>query len=208
MSATEQKWAGRPAAEILADGVSSPAQVYCWRRARGESRDSALQQIIAQSGFSNPVNIEQLTRRCLAAEAREQERATAPKPQPKVLEAECLTYVALRTGGGMSPREAVDTVATRFRHGKVNRPLLEERLAEVERKRFPRPDVDVDAVAADAMAKLAELEAARVRLAPAALADGEVMAELEQVEHEIAACKRTLELVSLAQIAQQEKAAA
>lgn len=201
-------WVGRTAAEILADGVSTPAQVYVWRRARGESQDGALQQIIKQSGFSNPFNVEQLTRRCLAAEARELEGAT-PKPQPRIFEAEILTYRVLRgPGGGMSRREATDEVARRFRHGKVNLPLLEQRLSEVEQQYFPRAEVDVDAVAADATSRLAELEQQRVRLAPGALTDSEVMAELEQVEHEIAACKRTLELVSLAQAAQQEKAAA
>ncbi len=93
-----EKWAGRPAAEILAEAWV-PAQVYVWRRARGESQDGALQQIIEQSGFSNPFNVEQLTRRCLAAEARELEGAT-PKPQPRIFQAEILTYQCIaRTGG-------------------------------------------------------------------------------------------------------------
>ena len=47
------EWTGRSAAQILAEGVGTPAQVYVWRRARGESQDSALQQVIRQSGFSS-----------------------------------------------------------------------------------------------------------------------------------------------------------
>lgn len=203
-----EKWVGRSAAEIIAGGAGTVTEVYLWRRARGESKDTALAEVIRASEYTNPVNIQQLTDRCLRAEEREREMAEAQKPQPAAFESEALTYVGLRTGGGLSRREAVDEVARRFKHGRVNRPLLEARLAEVERERFPRPPVDVDAVASDATNRLAVLEETRIRLAPDALVDGEVMAELEQVEHEIRSCKRTLELVSLAQSAQQEKAAA
>lgn len=202
------EWTGRSAAQILAEGVGTPAQVYVWRRARGESQDSALQQVIRQSGFTNPVNIEQLTRRCLAAEAREQERATASKPAADTFHREALTYTVLRTGGGMSRREAVEEVAKRFGHRKV-RPALELRLAEVETGlRKARPSVDVDAIAADATSKLAELEQQRLRLAPAALTDSQVMAELDDVESEIRSCRRTLELVALTRTARPEEKAA
>lgn len=203
------EWTGRSAAEILADGVGTPAQVYVWRRARGESQEVALPQVIRQSGYSSEHNIAQLTKRCLAAEAREQERATTPKPAADTFHTEALAYVALRSGQKLSRRDAVDEVAKRFGHRTVNRPALEKRLAEIERERFPRPEVDIAAVANDATNRLAVLEETRVRLAPDALVDGEVMAELEQVEHEIRSCKRTLELVSLARTARvEEKAAA
>ena len=57
----DEKWLGRSAAEILDDGVGSPAQVYCWRRARGESKEAALAEIIRASGYSSEVNIAHLT---------------------------------------------------------------------------------------------------------------------------------------------------
>ncbi len=204
VTATEE-WAGRSAAEIAEGGVSSNTSLYLWYRASGKGAEDALSRVATQYGVPGP-NLKWLAERCRFAEERERERAVAPKPQVKIFDAECLTYRVLRTGGGLLRREAVEEVARRFRHGPVNRPKLEARLAEVERELSKaRPKVEVSAVAQDATRKLAELEQCRLRLAADALVDSEIRSELEAVEADIAFTKRTLELVGLARTADGEK---
>jgi hypothetical protein len=204
-----EKWTGRSASELAAE-AGTPTGLYLWMRARGKTAEDAVRQIARQSGYTNPYNITQLARRCASAEEHEREKAATPKIAPDRFHAEGLTYQVLRMGGGLSRREAVEEVAKRFGHRKVNRPALELRLAEVETGlRKARPAVEVSAVAQDATRQLAELEQCRLRLAADALVDSEIRAELEAVEADIAFTKRTLELVSLARTARlEEKAAA
>ena len=183
-------------------------QVYCWRRARGESKDAALAEIVRASGYSSEVNIAHLTKRCLAAEGREQERAAGPPAPANTFIPEAQGY-RLARARGTSRREAVEQVAKHFGHGRANRPALEKRLSEVEAEfRAARPVVEVSAIAGDAKRRLAELEQTRLRLSADALIDSEVRDELESVEADIAYVRRTLELVDLAQTAQPAKAAA
>ncbi len=193
----------------LAREAGTPTGLFLWMRASGKAADQAVAEIAHRSGYTAGYNIERLARQCARAEERERERATAPQPAANTFHAETLTYRVLRTGGGMPRGEALEETARRFRHGPVNRPALEAKLAEVERElRKARPPVEVSAVAQDATRKLAELEQCRLRLAADALVDSEIRAELEAVEADIAFTKRTLELVSLARTAQQERAAA
>ena len=205
---TVTEWAGRPASDLAAE-AGTPCGLYLWLRASGKTAEDAVQQIARQSGYTNPYNLRRLAEQCARAEERERERAATPKPQPQIFESEALSYRVLRTGGGLLRRQAVDEVARRFHHGRVNRPALEARLSEVERELSKaRPKVEVSAVAQDATRKLAELEQCRLRLAADALVDSEIRSELEAVEADIAFTKRTLELVSLARTAQPEEKAA
>lgn len=201
-----EKWVGRTAPE-LASEASTPTGLYCWLRASGKTAEQAIEEIAQRSGFTASYNISRLAGQCARAEEAERTRATAPAADTS-FHAEGLMYRSLRARGG-SRREALEHTAVHFGHGRANRKPLEARLAEVEQELAKgRPPVDVDAVANDATNRLAELEAARVRLARGALVDSEVRAEFRQVEREIASCKETLELVKLAQSAPPEKQAA
>ena len=191
-----EKWVGRSASE-LAYEAGTPTGLFLWMRASGKAADQAVAEIAHRSGYTNPFNVSRLAECCARAEEAERERASKPEANTS-FHAEGLMYRSLRARGG-SRREALEHIAVHFGHGRANRKPLEARLSEVEAELAKgRPPVDVDAVANDATNRLVELEAARVRLARGALVDSEVRAEFRQVEHEIASCKETLELVKLA----------
>ncbi len=79
-----------------------------------------------------------------------------------------------------------------FGHGiKVS---LDETIERVNRRGEPEPepvlDDDIAAIEADARQRVQELEAQRQRMAPEALVDGAVAAELAQVEDELREARR------------------
>lgn len=202
-----EKWVGRPASELAAE-ASTPTGLYCWLRAGGKTAEAAVAEIAHRSGFTAGYNVERLARQCARAEERERERAAGPPAPANTFIPEAQGYRLARARGA-SRREAVEQVAKHFGHGRANRPALEKRLGEVEQA-MPknRPTVDLDAIEADATARLPELEQVRIRLAADALVDSEVRDEYEQVEREIQGCRRTLEMCSIARSGQPEKAAA
>jgi hypothetical protein len=71
---------------------------------------------------------------------------------------------------------------------------------ESNRARNRPPDLDLDAIEADAKTRLVTLREQRQRLSPAALTDGTVAAEVDSIESEIASAQATLERIPLARL--------
>ncbi len=67
--------------------------------------------------------------------------------------------------------------------------------------------LDLDALEADAERRLGELQEQRQRLAPEALTDADVAAELAGVDSEVRECEQALERVRLARVEQGRRAA-
>ena len=198
-----EKWVGRSTLE-LAREASTPTGSYLYERASGKTVEEAVAAVAQRSGYTNPFNVSRLAERCARAEEAEGEKAAAPKPAATTFHPEAESYRLMRARG-VSRRQAVERVATHFGH-RVNRPALEKRLSEVEQA-MPknRPTVDLDAIEADATARLPELEQVRIRLAADALIDSEIRDEYEQVERDIQGCRQTLEMCSIARSGQPEK---
>lgn len=139
---------------------------------------------------------------------------TLTPPQYRAGEAEYRHYAKLRRRG-QSTREARDGVFRQFAiTGSSERETLARDLAIDERAHgiaepAPEPPVDeqpepepapdpIDAVEHDARGRLAGLREKRQRLAPEALTDSDVAAEVKLLDDEIAAAERAAELAPLA----------